>query len=239
MPPPNATLVRRDDLSPTMARFRIAPDGGVPSFLPGQYFAIGLELGDRLVQRPYSAASDCRDPALEVAIRLVPDGALTPALWRLRPGDRLRIGPPKGLFRLAEAHPGPVLLLATGTGIAPLVAMARALRATPGSPQTLVVHGAARADELAYGDELGAWADRTPGWTYAPAISRPADSLNAGWSGRVGRLDAVVPAVVAELGLDLRASVAYLCGNPAMIASLGSRLAALGVPLPDIHAEAY
>ena len=117
--------------------------------------------------------------------------------------------------------------------------MARALRATPGSPQAVVVHGVARADELAYGDELSAWADRTPGWTYAPAISRPADSLNAGWSGRVGRLDAVVPDLIDELGLDLRASVAYLCGNPAMIAGLRSRLAALGVPSPAIRAEAY
>jgi ferredoxin-NADP reductase len=238
-PPPNAAIVDRIDLSPTMAVFSISPDGGVPAFVPGQYFALGLELGGRLVQRPYSAASLPRSHLLEFAIRLVPDGALTPALWRLAPGDRLRVGPPRGLFRLSDAEAGTTLLLATGTGIAPLVAMARARHGQRSPNRILIVHGVARVDELAYRAELASLAGSNPGWTYVPAVSRPADPINVAWTGHVGRLDAVVPTLTRELGVELERSAAYLCGNPAMIAGLTERLADLGVPAHAIHAEAY
>ncbi|HYL39816.1 MAG TPA: hypothetical protein VET90_00755, partial [Candidatus Binatus sp.] len=176
---------------------------------------------------------------LEFAIRLVPGGALTPELWRLRAGDRVRIGPPKGLFRLADGDPRTHLLLATGTGIAPLVAMARSLHVSNSPARTVVVHGVARAAELAYAAELEAWAAAHPGWSYVPAISRPGDPANVGWSGRVGRLDAVVPAVVDDLRLDLGRAVAYLCGNPEMIAGLGHRLVELGLAASAIRSEAF
>ena len=57
--------------------------------------------------------------------------------------------------------------------------MARALRAGTAVPRTapasrtVIVHGVARADELAFGPELAAWARATPGWAYVPAVSRP------------------------------------------------------------------
>lgn len=236
-PPPNATIVARTDLGPTMARFSIAPDEGVPAFAPGQYFAIGLELGGRLVQRPYSAASAAGDATLEFLVRLVPGGELTPALWSAGPGRRVRLGPPKGLFRLSEAHDGATLLLGTGTGIAPLVAMARALRGS--ARPTVLVHGVARVDELAYGEVLASWAGATADRAYVPAISRPADDSNAGWRGRTGRLDAVVPEVLAELELRPAGVMAYLCGSPAMIEGVGASLRELGVPAHAIRSEAF
>lgn len=232
-------LASRVDLSPTMARFSIVPDDGVPTFVAGQYFAIGLELDGRLVQRPYSAASEACDSTLEFAIRLVPGGTLTPLLWKLRAWDRVHLGPPKGLFRIDDGDAQTHLMLATGTGITPLVAMARALRAGLAPRRTVIVHGAARADELAYGALLGEWAASTPGWVYAPAISRPGDPVNATWDGRIGRLDVVVPDLVDELALDLRDSVAYLCGNPVMIAGLVPRLVDLGLPAQAVRSEAY
>jgi len=54
---PNATLVTRIDLTPSVARFRVRPDAGMPPFEPGQYFALGLEVDGRFLQRPYSTAS--------------------------------------------------------------------------------------------------------------------------------------------------------------------------------------
>src|SRR4029078_213560 len=89
--------------------------------------------------------------ALEFLIRLVPDGAFTPRLWALRVGDRLRIGRDKGLFTLRPGDLRTHLFVATGTGLAPFVAMvpsligdsARANRtglAASASHRTLVVH---------------------------------------------------------------------------------------------------
>ena len=96
----NATLVAREDLTNSISIFTVWPDDGRRPFVPGQYFSLGLEIGDRLVQRPYSAASLPGSIELEFLIRHVDGGALTPALWSLAPGSRLFLGPPKGLFTL-------------------------------------------------------------------------------------------------------------------------------------------
>ena len=235
----NASVAARVDLSPTMAIFTIVPDAGVPELVPGQYFALGLADGERIVQRPYSAASAACDGSLEFAIRLVPGGALTTLLWRLRVRDRVRVGQPRGLFRLTDGDPRTHLLVATGTGIAPLVAMARALSVQPDAPRVVVVQGATRADELAFGGVLSSLARRLPGLVYAPAVSRPGEAANAGWRGRTGRLDAVIPSLLAELGVDPADAVAYVCGNPDAIASIRQGLRAAGLPAEAVRTEPY
>ena len=92
-----------------------------------------------------------------------------------------------------------------------------------------MIHGVATAPELAYRRHLEELA-RAGAIVYVPAISRPADPANDGWHGRTGRLDSIVDSIAAEAGLDPAATVAYLCGNPAMIAAVEPRLAAIGIP---------
>lgn len=244
---PNATLVDRDDLTATIMRLRVRADDGVPTYRAGQYFAIGLHVDGRFVQRPYSTASAPGEPAvLEFLVRLVPTGSLTPSLWRLRPGERIRIGPPKGLFVLHAEDPRRHLLLSTGTGIAPLLSMLGSLLGRPrtslasgddpGPP--IVVHGVASVAELAYRERLERLA-RDGAIDYVPAISRPADLVNAGWRGDAGRLDALVSTIAQRSSLEPAGTVAYLCGNPAMIAAVEPRLAALGLPSDAIRTEQY
>lgn len=124
---PNATLVERNAVSPTVLRLRVRPDDGVPAFLPGQYLAMGVDVDGRPLQRPYSTASGIDETdALEFLVRLVADGALTPRLWSLRAGDRVRLGRPKGLFTADGTDQGRPVFIATGTGIAPLRSMLEA-----------------------------------------------------------------------------------------------------------------
>lgn len=243
---PNATLVDREDLTPTIARLRVRPDDSPPAFRAGQYFAMGLAIDGRWIQRPYSAAGSPGEAgALDFLVRLVPGGALTPHLWRLRPGRRVRLGPPKGLFALEPGDRRRHLLVSTGTGIAPLLAMLETLLGPPGaapggshSDVPIVVHGVATAPELADRARLERLA--ADGIiVYVPAVSRPADPLNHGWSGLVGRLDALVDAIAAEAALDPGSTVAYLCGNPAMVAAVAPRLAALGLLAGAVRAEQY
>ena len=120
----------RIDLTETVARFTLRPDAGALPFEPGQYFALGLVVDGRLVQRPYSTASAAgRGRDLEFLVRLVDGGTFTPRLWALRVGARLRLGRAKGLFTLRPGDPRAHLFIATGTGIAPLVSMLEALAA--------------------------------------------------------------------------------------------------------------
>ncbi len=240
---PNATLVRRLDLSPSVARFVVRRDGSVATHLAGQYFALGIWADGRLLQRPYSTASPPTGASqLEFLIRRVPHGALTPRLWDLPLGARLRVGPPKGLLTLDPRLDRAALFVATGTGLAPIIAMLAALLDGPADarpPRLIVVHGVSYTAELAYRGRLERWAASHPGVAYEPVISRPADPLNAGWSGAVGHLDVALDAAWQRHRLDPRETVAYLCGNPEVIAAATRLLAARGVSPDAIVAERY
>ena len=236
----NATVAGRWDLTPSIARFAVRPDDGVSAFQPGQYFALGLPVDGRILQRPYSTASPASEPGLlEFLVRLVPGGAFTPRLWRLQAGDRLRIGRPKGLFTLAPGDARTHLLISTGTGLAPFIAMAHALRSRPDGPRSIVIHGAADVAELAYRERLERWAAEGPTTVYVPAISRPDRPDNADWTGVIGRVDAALPAIWDRHRLDPAATVAYLCGNPGMIEAVTRRLREHGLAEAAIVSEHY
>lgn len=236
----NAVLVSRELLSPTVARLVVRPDAGVVPFLAGQYLALGVRVDDRIVLRPYSTASDpAHADAHEFLVRRVPDGALTPQLWALPVGARVRLGPPKGAFTLVAGDQRVHLFVATGTGLAPFLAMLRTLARRPHAPRTILVHGAARIDDLVCRDEIAALAAGGLAMTYVPTISRPDDPANRGWQGRTGRAEAVLPTVLRSAELSRDDLSAYLCGNPGMVSAAEVALLAHGVASADIHAERY
>jgi ferredoxin--NADP+ reductase len=240
---PNATIVEREDISPTIIRLRVQPDAGVPSFRPGQYFALGIELDGRPLQRPYSTASAVGETeALEFLIRLVPHGELTPRLWPLRIGGRLRIGRPKGLFTTDPSDPRRLLFVATGTGIAPLLAMLESHLDTtadrPSDGRPIVLHGVARVTDLAYRTRFEAL-DSQGKIRYRPAVSRPGDPANAAWGGAVGRVHTLLPGLLAEHCAEPSTVVAYVCGNPGMTEAVTTTLCDYGLPVDAVRSEAY
>lgn len=234
--PPNATVREATRHGRSIVELVVEPDDRPDPFEAGQYLSLGIEVEGRLVQRPYSIASSPGEP-YRFAIRLVPEGLLTPRLWALVPGDRLRLGRPRGLFRLVEGCRAR-LLLGTGTGIAPLVAMALALDSDPGVP-AIVLHGVRSADELVFSERLRRWSARGPGRRYVPAISRPGEAGHSGWTGEVGRLDAIAGRVAAEAGIDVPAAVAYLCGSRPAVDAIAGALLAAGMPAAAVHREAF
>lgn len=235
----NAVITGRQDLTPSVARFRIRPDVLPPHVEPGQYLTLGLVVDGRLVQRPYSTATRAGvHQELEFLVRLVPGGAFTPLLWALAVGDRLRIGRPKGLFTRIPGDGRTHLFIATGTGLAPFVAMIETLLTEPAPPGCVVIHGVAHAAELAYRKRFARWeADGLV--RYVPSISRPDDPLNTGWSGRTGRIDAILDDVCSASDLAPQDTVAYLCGNPAMITAGERILERRGLPDEAIRSEHY
>lgn len=238
-PPATATLIERIDLTDAIAMFRVRDDDGPRPFVPGQYLSLGLQVDGAVVQRPYSMASAPGSAYLEFLIRRVEGGTFTPALWASPAGTRVWLGRAKGAFTLWPADGRRPVFIATGTGLAPFVAM---LRATSddgvGAHGAVVVHGVARTRELAYRTELGALAG-IGRIAYLPTISRAADPANAGWSGAVGRVTDTLASAVGDGVIDPAGSVAYLCGNPAMIGTATDVLIDLGVPPEAIVTERY
>ena len=206
----NATIVDRDDLTDSLAIFRISPVAGtddetVPSFVAGQYAVLGLnneaEPAKGHVRRAYSIASPPREKRwLEFYIRYVDqptsDNPLTHLMWKLRAGDRIWLGPKiVGKFTLADTvgidDPRFRLFVAAGTGLAPFVSMVKQMTDRASSPgisleNVALLHGSSHPEDMAYQRDMELVLNRIR-QRYYPTISRP--HLHPDWSGDTGRVE--------------------------------------------------
>ena len=239
----NATLVRREDLNAALASFWVELDAEPIPFEPGQYLTIGVESNGKIVQRPYSVASSPRDisaQGYEFYVRIVEGGTFTPSLWRLPVGHRLRMIGPKGRFTLEPHDDRTHVFISSGTGIAPFISMMKTLLHDGAPREAVMLNGVSYVGDLGYRDLLESW-EKDGGYpvTYVPSVSRASHPDNAGWTGRVGRVEAIVPDVYEELGLTPDNSIAYICGNPDMILAVDELLAGRGFPEEQIKKELY
>jgi ferredoxin-NADP reductase len=239
----NARLVRRDDQHESLGTFWVKMDDTATPFTAGQYMTIGVLVDGRIVQRPYSVASPpalAEDEGYELYVRLVEGGAFTPFLWRLPVGHRMRMIGPKGKFMLEPDDARTHVFISSGTGNAPFVAMMRQLLRDGAPRPTVFLNGCSYVRDIGYRELLEGWeASGVYPVTYIPTISRPNLPENDGWTGRIGRVEAILAPVLDELGLTPDNSIAYICGNPDMILSADETLLARGYPEAQVKKELY
>ncbi len=239
-----ATIVSRRDLATDLWVVRIRPDCELP-FRPGQYVTLGLELDGRIVERPYSIASDPAEGEIELFIERVPEGELSAPLHDVPIGASTLVRKrSKGLF-LKEA---PVvdqthLFVATVTGIAPFVSILRSLRRREENGEWSADHpivalqGASRADELGYEDELRALDKACDWFTYVPTVSRSWEGPD--WGGETGRVEDILRKHADAAGLRPGHGGVYLCGNPQMITNCHGIMRRRGFRDKEIREEQY
>ena len=166
----DAIISQKDDLSPTVTRLRIEPARDL-DWTPGQY--INLRRDDGLT-RSYSIASIAEvDYFLEVHVRRYDDGQMSSWVHdELEAGAFVEIQGPLGNCTYDEEFDGrPLIMVATGTGIAPLYGVARdAMRKRHTGPVALY-HGERHAEELYLHDQLSALADEHDNFDYLPCLS--------------------------------------------------------------------
>ncbi len=239
----NATLVRREDATESLASFWVRFEGDPTPFEPGQYMTIGVMVDGKLVQRPYSVASPpsrAGDDGYEFYVRLVQGGTFTPILWELPVGHGMRMIGPKGKFMLRPDDDRTHVFISSGTGNAPFISMMRQLLVDGRPRPAIMLNGVSHAHELGYRDLLEGWqASGEYPVTFVPTVSRPNDPLNASWMGRTGRVETILGPVLDELGLSPANSIAYICGNPDMIVSAEETLLGRGYPEDQVHKELY
>ena len=212
---PRARLVERVDYTDDLMVIKMEPQGFEFNFKPGQYCTLGLDG----IERAYSIASAPHEPYLEIFVELVPDGELTPRMWRMDIGDTMSIRPrAKGIFlmdRTATQH----LMLGTVTGVAPFVSIVRDhIHRGHVGHHFYVLEGASYLDELVYDVELASTAAQNPSTlTFVPAISRPTEERNADWNGATGRLNNIVADYLEKFELNRDDTLIYACGHPGMI----------------------
>lgn len=239
-----AAIVRRQEYGPTLWSVWIRPPEPLV-FKAGQYVAFGVVNEDKVLERAFSIVSSPLEPELEFFIEKVPEGALSPQLYRLQSGDTVLMRKKaKGIFNLdtRSGHPKH-FLMSTVTGIAPYVSMVRTLardikEGRLAQPHRLVVlQGAARSDEFAYDGELQRAAEDFSWLTYVPTISRPWEDPQ--WRGERGRVDDLVRKYADTLGFQPDDTTIYLCGNPGMIANARDILRRRGFENAAIKEETY
>ena len=202
----------------------------------GQYVEFILRDGAR---RAYSMATapHVQDtaPGLELHIRHMPGGKFTDHVFAgMKEKEILRVEGPFGSFFLREDSDKPVILLASGTGFAPIKALIEHLR-HKGIARPVAFYWGGRRPEDLY---LDAWvreqAEAMPSLTYVPVVS---DALSEdGWSGRTG----FVHKAVMEDFADLSGHQVYACGAPVVVESARQAyVQQRGLPEEEFYADAF
>lgn len=239
-----ARVTHRRNLAEDLWIIRVDP-GAEFRFLPGQYATLGLDGADKLIERAYSIVSAPHEKELEIFIELVPQGELTPLLYRLEVGAQVAMRKvSKGRFTLdVKSGRKNHLLLCTVTGIAPFVSYIRSLEKEwregkfDGSHRLFVINAASRSWEFGYREEFERATSAVPWLTYVPTISRPWDDPE--WHSETGRIEDLVRKYVDLWGLHGGNTTAYLCGHPQMIENSKGILQRRRFPKESIREEVY
>ena len=207
-------------------------DGSWIDFRPGQFVQVKVPGTQEL--RSYSMASTPADlPRIELLIRLLPGGVMSDWLTnRAKVDDVVQISGAYGAFFLQEKKKVPHIMIAGGTGLAPMMAMIDALRASPGrKPDIVLSFGCQSADGLFHREAI----ELRELWLPSLSVVTSVDRGPAPEGVRVGN---PVDAIAERGGIDPN-SIAYLCGPPGMIDAARRTLEQLGLSPDNIHAEHF
>lgn len=232
-------IVARWDFTPDLWAVRIRPEEPFP-FRPGQYATLGVDLENKVLERPYSIVSAPEEPELEFFIELIPGGALTPHLHPLGVGDTVLMRRrPKGLFLRGGLDPARRhLFCATVTGIAPFASILRHLtRSGEPVPEILLLQGASHSPEFGYAEEMSRLQAGLPGFRFVPTVSRP--WAEHAWEGETGRAEDVLRKHADAFAIAPGSGTVYLCGHPGMISTGRAVMRRRGLADAEILEEQY
>lgn len=231
-----ATIARIDRSTPRIASVLL--DVPLPNAVAGQHLDVRLTASDGYqAQRSYSLCTAPGAALAELAIERLDDGEVSPFFHEVaRTGDAIEVrGPLGGHFIWRARDGGPLLLVGGGSGIAPLMAIARerSLR-TPDIP-ALLVYSAHTWEDMIFRDELAAMQAREPAFTFVAVTTRGQPQRRTDF-GR--RIDAALLGEI--LSIWARTPLhAYVCGSDRFVESIASALVEAGMPAARIRTERY
>lgn len=226
-----AVVVSTQPCTPTITRLVLQLPADVAlEYRPGQYMNILLPDG---ATRSFSMAS-ARSPhnQVDLHIRRISGGRFTDAhLAALAPGDALTVEIPHGTFCFHAEDWRPMILAATGTGIAPIKAILESLLDDPACPPVTLYWGMRNEAELYLRRAIESWAGRLCEFRFVPVLSRP----DASWTGRRG----YVQHAIAEDHDDFAEHAFYLCGAPEMVSDTKRIVMARGADADFIYSDSF
>ncbi|MEX0853194.1 MAG: FAD-binding oxidoreductase [Bauldia sp.] len=232
-----ATVARILAQTPTVKSFFVKPERWT-SFVAGQHVDVRLTAPDGYqAQRSYSIGSAPGAPEVELVIERLDTGEVSPFFHDVvAAGDTIELrGPIGGHFTWREQDGGPLLLMGGGSGVVPLVSIARHRATVAAEVPTVLVYSARQMADVIFRDELVARAAGDRGLTLVVTITREQPSDRRFRGGRIDR--DLVGEVLAGLGTKPRHT--YVCGANAFVDVASRLLLDMGVPFASIRTERY
>jgi ferredoxin-NADP reductase len=209
-----------------------------PGHRAGQHVDVRLTAEDGYqAERSYSIASAPEEQGrLTITVERLDDGEVSPYLVdELRVGDKLELRGPIGGYFVWEAElGGPLLLVAGGSGIVPLMAILRHRKATQSAVPTRLLYSSRTYEEVIYREELDqlSGSDETLAVYHTLTRTQPAD-----WTGYYRRIDREMLGEVAWP--SLQRPLAYVCGPTPLVESVAAELVLLGHEANHIKTERF
>jgi Na+-transporting NADH:ubiquinone oxidoreductase subunit F len=214
----------------------LSPDEGI-IYKPGQYIQLEIpkyKLSSGPEFRAFSMASiPEKTKEVELYVGLVEKGIVSTYIHQyLKEGDELVMHGPFGDFYYRESDRD-ILMIATGTGLAPIMSILRYMRREKIQRRATLFFGTRRKEDLFCTKELDEMEKELPEFSFIPTLSRvPDDSL---WEGDRGRVTALIEQKLPD-GADVDA---YICGNPDMVDSSLGILKKKGIPENHIYFDKF
>jgi len=203
----------------------------------GQHVDVRLTAEDGYqAQRSYSIASAPEDGRLALVVERLEDGEVSPYLAdELRTGDRLELrGPIGGWFTWEAREGGPLLLVAGGSGIAPLMAMIRHRAAARSAAPTSLLHSSRSREDAIYAEELDRWAAEDGALEVTHTLTR---SQPPSWTGYSRRIDKEMLEEIAPS--PEQRPLAFVCGPTPLVEAVATALVELGHDAALVKTERF
>ncbi|MFK8250361.1 2Fe-2S iron-sulfur cluster-binding protein [Ancylobacter terrae] len=204
---------------------------------PGQFLTLDLEIGGETINRCYTiAAAPTRPHTLAITVKRVPGGPVSNWLHdNLRPGSHIRAVGPMGDFTCFRHAAPKYLFLSGGSGITPLMSMARTFHDLGTARDLVFVHAARSPADIIFRAELELMARNQPGsFRFAPVCE--ADGAGEPWAGYRGRISRALLELIAP---DFREREVFVCGPSPFMAAVRTLLKDAGFDMARHHEESF
>jgi len=233
----DATLIKREDINDQTSRFWLEiPAEEAIDFIPGQFITLDLPIHEKRTKRwkSYSIASHPNGTnVLELCIVFQEGGLGTTYLFNeAKIGTQLRFKGPLGVFTIPKDLDEEIVMIATGTGVAPFRSIMNHIEAQDMSFKKMhVIFGTRVEDGVLYREEFEKLAEKYPNFSYDVALSRSDD-----WSGYKGYVHQIYKEKYGEV---IEGRKFYLCGWRNMIDEARANLEEMGYHHKQVIYELY
>jgi ferredoxin-NADP reductase len=203
---------------------------------PGQFLTFEFQIGGEPINRCYTISSTPTRPNLvSITVKRVPGGPVSNWLHdNLKPGMTVKAVGPMGEFSSVRHPARKYLFFSGGSGITPLMSMARAYHDLSAGQDIVFLHSARTPDDIIFRTELELMARNQPSFDFVPICER--DGPSSRWNGYRGRLDLSMLRLIAPDFLD---RVVFTCGPAPYMAAVRAMLQSAGFDMRRYHEESF